>query len=84
MGAELLWLGDNRAHTAAANERPPPLSAVSPGLRPEERLGFNHTPACVRRPPAPIFLINCACFHSDVGYNIYYHAIKVIHALAYE
>lgn len=36
MGAELLSPGNNRAHTAAANERAQPLSPDSPSLRPEQ------------------------------------------------
>lgn len=36
MGAESLSSGNNRARTAAANERAQPLSARSPSLRPEQ------------------------------------------------
>lgn len=60
MGAELLSLGNNRAHTAGANERPLPLSPVGPGLRPEELLGFNQTVYCVRGPTALFFLCVCS------------------------
>lgn len=63
MGAELLSLGNNRARTAAANERPLPLSPASPGLRPEELPGFNHADDCVQGPTTPFFsalpLMNC-------------------------